>query len=40
MICVGCVTPELLKKIVSAEDTKGICRYCGSDNLAFDANPL
>lgn len=40
MICVGCVTPEPLKTFVSAKDTKGICRYCGGDNLAVDAKTL
>jgi len=40
MICVECVTPEPLKKFVSAKDTKGICNYCGSDNLAVDAKTL
>ena len=40
MICVECVGPEQLKNFVSSNNTKGVCRYCGNDNLAVNSQNL
>lgn len=36
MICIDCVTPEPLKKLVSEHGTNHACQYCDNDGVAVD----
>lgn len=36
MICADCVTPDLLKKVVSDTGTKRVCTYCDNDTIAAE----
>ena len=40
MICIDCVTPELLKKHISEHGTNHTCQYCGNVALAVESKSL
>ena len=40
MICIDCVTPEPLKKLVSEHGTSHACQYCGKDAVAVESKFL
>jgi hypothetical protein len=40
MICIDCVTPEPLKKLISGQGTNQTCEYCGEDAIAIKHNIL
>src|SRR5437016_3712173 len=40
MICIDCVTPEPLKKLISEHGTNHTCQYCGNDGVAVEPKSL
>ena len=40
MICIECVSPEPLKRLISEKGANHICRYCGKDSPAVDSTFL
>ncbi|KTC24623.1 hypothetical protein AO391_11560 [Pseudomonas marginalis ICMP 9505] len=40
MICVNCVTPEALKKLIARTGNHQICQYCSNEEIAVEASVL